>query len=79
MGGMIMDIEKMFSIVKQINSSAISPQETKGEKCYYDCYGSDYAKVCEQLTCLWRDSCLELASEKNTATGKYHQVNSQPE
>ena len=74
-----MDTKKMFAIIKQVDSISNSPQETKGKKCYYECYGSDYARICEQLKCLWRDSCIELASEKNTATGRYRQVNSQPE
>ena len=60
-----MDSNGMLDILKQQANSSISPQETKGEKCYYDCYGTDYAKVCEQSKCLWRDSCLEQASAKH--------------
>lgn len=59
-----MDIKEMFSIIRQQDSSSNSPQETKGDKCYYDCYGSEHAKTCEQMNCLWRDNCFELALSK---------------
>ncbi|MDX8385853.1 MAG: hypothetical protein R8M11_04965 [Gallionella sp.] len=59
-----MDLKEMFAITRQLDSISNSPQETKGEKCYYDCYGTEHAKVCEQSNCLWRDSCIELASTK---------------
>ncbi|GEM_PF-4153078 len=62
---MTMDSKGMFDILKQQVNSSISPKETKVEKCYYDCYRTDYARVCEQSKCLWRDSCLELAPAKH--------------
>jgi hypothetical protein len=27
----------------------------------FDCYGTAYAGVCDQLACLWREDCFKIA------------------
>lgn len=29
----------------------------------FDCYGSAYDGVCDQINCKWRDDCLEVSRE----------------
>jgi hypothetical protein len=65
-----MNMQEIRTIAKDhnINSVGLSKidiiHKLQREEGNFDCYGTAYDGVCDQVNCRWREDCLEASKEQ---------------